>query len=236
MGDVAEVEKVKCGIMMPIAPQKFGAFEYSKDYWESMLLFLKDAIIEAGYSPIPVWSDDLNSTVTSRIVKNIAELPLAVCVVSSFNPNVMIELGMRLNAAKPVLVLLDENTASAPFDIKDLEYYQYPTRPLYAQYPAIKRVLAEFLKKMAQPGYKNFKDNFSTTVAVASETGEMKRSLEKISDGVASLKNDLSGLLRTRQEFLYPGPEYLGPTGPSPVFGCDIPWTECDVANSGVEK
>lgn len=208
-------EKIKCGIMMPIALQKFGAVEYSKEYWESMLRFLEDAIKEAGYEPTPVWADDNNSTVTRRIVDNIASLPLAVCVVSSFNPNVMIELGMRLNANKPVLVLLDENTASAPFDIKDLEYYPYPTRPLYTQYVVIKKAIAEFLKKMAKPGYRNFKDNFSDSVL--NENVDMQKSLEKISDGVASLKNDLSGLLVQRQGGFYSGPEYLGPTGPAPV-------------------
>lgn len=226
-------EQIKCGIIMPIAPQKFGAVEYSKEYWESMLRFLQDAIREAGYEPTPVWFDDNNSTVTRRIVENISSLPLAVCVISSFNPNVMIELGMRLNANKPVLVMLDENTASAPFDIKDLEYYPYPTRPLYAQYPSIKQAICEFLSKMVQPGYKNFKDTFSAPVQ--DEDSGMKKSLEKISDSVASLRNDLSGILNTRSGSFYPGPEYLGPTGPSPVFGCDIPWSECDVANSGVE-
>lgn len=230
--------KKTCGIMMPLAPQKFASFEYSEEYWESMLMFLRDAIREAGYEPVPVWEDAANATVTKRIVENIRSVNLSVCVVSSFNPNVMIELGMRLFAGLPVLVLLDGNTSVAPFDIKDLEYYKIPTRPLYAQYPEIKKKIAEFLEKMSRDDYKNFKDNFSSDSSAPDREKYMGEKLTEISADVKSLRNDLSGLTTSRNPDGYVGPTYHGPTGPTPFCGSvpvampDVSWLDGVLPNT----
>jgi len=219
MGKSKEQRKKKCGIIMPLAVQKFGAFEYSEDYWSSLLRFLKDAIRAAGYEAVPVWEDAVNATITKRIVKNIESVDLSICVVSSFNPNVMIELGMRLFANKPVLVLIDENTSVAPFDIKDLEYYKIPSRPLYSQYSEIKKKISEFLKKMSMEEYKNFKDNFSSDNPTSVLGSNVDKKMLEVSDVAGPLNSDLSGLMNSRHPDGYLGPKYCGPTGPAPIFG-----------------
>lgn len=201
-----------CGIIMPISPQRYGNVEYPPEYWDSMLAFLKDAIEEAGYEPIPMWEDDTTSSITPRIIRNINEFPLAVCVISAFNPNVMMELGMRLCTNKPVLVIFDEQIINLPFDIKDLESYQIPTHPIYNQYPEIRSKIGDFLHKMDQEGYKTFVENFNVANAVKSVSAEnlqgsrdevlpkIEKELTTLSDRMNRLENVFRGgeLYRTR--------------------------------------
>lgn len=207
----------KCGIIMPISIQRFGAIEYPPEYWNSMLLFLKDAITEAGYIPVPMWEDASTSAITPRIIKNIMEVPLAVCVISAFNPNVMMELGMRLCSKKPVLVIFDENISGIPFDIKDLEAYQIPSHPIYSQYPSISKEIGNFLHKMDNPRYKSFLENFNiVTQGRHCASNERLRKPSLLNKKVNDLENRVmrlesehgAGLLVTQS----------GPTGPSPIM------------------
>lgn len=153
-------QKLRCGIIMPISKQRLGMIEYSEEYWASMMVFLAEVIETAGFEPVKVWEAQGNASITPRILSNIRDLPLAICVISSFNPNVMMELGMRLIANKPVLVLCDEHVKSIPFDIKDMEALPIPSRPQYNQYEGIKQSIIVKLQEMTKPGYKTYLDNF----------------------------------------------------------------------------
>ena len=207
----------KCGIIMPISLQRFGTIEYPPEYWNSMLGFLKDAIAKAGYEPVPMWEDASNSSITPRIVKNVMEVPLAVCVISAFNPNVMMELGMRLCSKKPVLVLFDENISSIPFDIKDLEAYQIPSHPIYNQYPSISKEISGFLHKMDNPEYKPFLDNFSLTTKAWD--GVEKESSHKLSvqdEKLRALERRIASLESEQRTISILS--HNGPTGPSPTI------------------
>ena len=209
----------KCGIIMPISIQQFGQYKYPMEYWSSLLAFLKDTIKKAGYEAVPMWEDETISSITPRIVKNIMEVPLAICVISAFNPNVMMELGMRLCCNKPVLVIMDENISSIPFDIKDVEAYQIPSHPIYSQYEPISKKIQEYLHKMDNPGYKAFLDNFSLQppklgldsvpeVLNDGEQAPFEVKLKKLEGRVAMLE---------AEKFVAMPENTIGPTGPSPV-------------------
>ena len=58
------------------------------------------------------------------ILKRIIETPIAVCDMSSKNPNVFYELGMRQAFDMPTVLIKDEST-NAPFDISGLRYVTY---------------------------------------------------------------------------------------------------------------
>lgn len=120
--DVAHVKKTeRCGIIMPISPID-GCDE---NHWANVLGILSDAIRDADYEPNLVSAADDIGVIQKRIVQNIYENPIVVCDVSGKNPNVMLELGMRLAFDKPVIIVKDDKT-SYSFDTSPIEHLSYP--------------------------------------------------------------------------------------------------------------
>ena len=143
----ATAEKPICGIIMPISECTNKGVTYSAAHWESMKLFLEDAIRESGYEPKAVWEGIEQSVIHSRIVNNIADFPLMICVICGSNVNVMIELGLRLMTDKPVLVIYEEGT-QPPFDVNVLQMFGMPINPDYKDYQYLKKQIKEVLPKM----------------------------------------------------------------------------------------
>lgn len=111
---------VECGIIMPIADMT----GYSAGHWEAMLELISRGVRKAGMTPQPVWANGPADVLQDRIVRNLYEQPFAVCDVSGLNPNVMLELGIRLAFGKPTIIVND-GVVRAPFDIGPAEYVNY---------------------------------------------------------------------------------------------------------------
>lgn len=85
---------------------------------------IKPACELAGF--IPVRADDIMTTnyIALDIIKNIIECEMALCDLSSRNPNVLYELGIRQSFNLPVTLIKDTKT-NRVFDIqgfRDVEY------------------------------------------------------------------------------------------------------------------
>lgn len=115
-----EEATVECGIIMPIADMN----GYSASHWEAMLELISRGVRKAGMTPQPVWANGPADVLQERIVRNLYEQPFAVCDVSGLNPNVMLELGIRLAFGKPTIIIND-GVSRAPFDIGPAEYVAY---------------------------------------------------------------------------------------------------------------
>jgi len=111
---------VECGIIMPIADMT----DYPASHWEAMLELISRGVRKAGMTPQPVWANGPADVLQERIVRNLYEQPFAVCDVSGLNPNVMLELGIRLAFGKPTIIVND-GVMRAPFDIGPAEYVVY---------------------------------------------------------------------------------------------------------------
>ncbi len=111
---------VECGIIMPIADMS----DYTASHWEAMLELISRGVRKAGMTPQPVWANGPADVLQERIVRNLYEQPFAVCDVSGLNPNVMLELGIRLAFGKPTIIVND-GVMRAPFDISPAEYVAY---------------------------------------------------------------------------------------------------------------
>ena len=116
------MEKEKqCFIIMPIG-NKEG---YKQGHFKRVYTHLiKPAVIKAGFTPLR--ADDIKTTnhIVIDIIKKIIESEMALCDLSSQNPNVLYELGIRQSFNKPV-TLIKDNITSRIFDIqgiRDLEY------------------------------------------------------------------------------------------------------------------
>jgi hypothetical protein len=118
--DKQEPEKT-CFIIMPISAQA----EYAVDHFGQVYDYLiKPAVTEAGYKPVQ--ADEVRSAnlIHLDILRHLLNADLALCDLSSLNPNVMFELGIRQAFDKPVVLIKDTLTRS-PFDISPIRYAEY---------------------------------------------------------------------------------------------------------------
>lgn len=115
-------KKYKCGIVMPIS----GCSEYKAVHWETVLRIVKETFEDTDYEVELVSKSTSTGVIQHRIVENLYSCDMIICDVSSRNPNVMLELGIRLAFDKPTIIIKDEKT-SYPFDITAVEYIRYPS-------------------------------------------------------------------------------------------------------------
>lgn len=115
------MDKKECFIIMPIADQAGYDEGHFKLVYEDII---KIACEKAGFKPIR--ADDVKQTnlIHKDILQKILETPMAICDMSSNNPNVLFELGIRQAFDKPVVLIKDTITKSI-FDISPLRYTEY---------------------------------------------------------------------------------------------------------------
>lgn len=178
--------RMKCGIIMPIAETE----GYNRDHWKDVLTILVDAVKETDFEPRLVSDDVAIGLIHDRIVTNIYNDEIVICDVSSKNPNVMFELGLRLAFDKPTIIIKDEKTGYS-FDTGVIEHIPYPSSLRFGDIlefknELIKRINATFKKSKEEPNYSPFLKSFGKTIVPASiqttEIPEGKFILEQLSD------------------------------------------------------
>ena len=116
-----ETSLKRCFVIMPISdPPEYATGHFTRVYKD----LIEPAILSAGF--IPERSGDKLHTkvIMLEILKSITEFDMAICDLSSLNPNVMYELGIRQMAKMPVTLIKDERTRRI-FDtglMSDIEY------------------------------------------------------------------------------------------------------------------
>ena len=81
-----------CGLILPISETA----NHSEEHWTNIRTLLHRGIAAAGFDPQNVWENTSKDRISERIIGNIFQVPLAVADISDLNPNVMLELGLRL--------------------------------------------------------------------------------------------------------------------------------------------
>lgn len=109
-----------CGLIMPISATE----KHDEKHWASVQILLHRGIEAAGMTPANVW-EGLNDRISKRIVSNIFRQDIVVADISDLNPNVMLELGLRLASKKPTVIVFNRG-GRIPFDIGDVEAIAYP--------------------------------------------------------------------------------------------------------------
>lgn len=116
-----EQEKKKCFVIMPISDTE----GYDKGHFNRVYEHLiKPACEQAGF--IPVRADDTSKAnmIIIDILQKILDCDMAICDLSSRNPNVFYELGIR-QAFNKKTVLIKDNKTERPFDISGLRTLEY---------------------------------------------------------------------------------------------------------------
>lgn len=125
-GGVAD-EKGKCFVIMPISDPD----GYDKGHFESVYKdIFAPAIEKAGYTPHRVDEDARSGLIQAKIVENLISAPMAICDLSTRNPNVLFELGIRQAYDKPV-VLVQETGTDRIFDINGISCIDYDPSLIY---------------------------------------------------------------------------------------------------------
>lgn len=154
-----DAEKEICGIIMPIS----NADGYKIGHWQDVKLIIEESIRSAEFDPKLVSDADEVGIIHNRIVTNLFENPIVVCDVSSKNPNVMFELGLRLAFDRATIIIKDNKT-DYNFDTSVIEHLPYPADLRYAEINDFKQLLAEKIKKTAlaaqAPEYSTFLKHF----------------------------------------------------------------------------
>ncbi|HBX5531487.1 RNA helicase [Klebsiella pneumoniae] len=158
----AQDQRPVCGIIMPIADTD----GYPKGHWQHVYAILSEAANAAGFKPNLVSFDSDVGVIQKRIVQNIYSNPIVICDISSRNPNVMLELGMRLAFDKPVIIVKDIKT-DISFDISPIEHLRYPDDLRYKIINEFKSTLSYKLvethkKSIRNPDYTTFLKHYGT--------------------------------------------------------------------------
>ncbi|MDI9870023.1 hypothetical protein [Flectobacillus roseus] len=122
VNDTSSAQKKMCGVIMPIA----NTAGYELGHWKDVLNIIEDALKESEFEAKLVSERIDIGLIHEQIVTNIYENEIVICDVSSKNPNVMFELGMRLAFDKPTIIIKDELT-NYSFDIGGILHLEYPS-------------------------------------------------------------------------------------------------------------
>lgn len=143
---MTNAKKKDCFIIMPIADCDGYQSGHFGHVYENII---KPSCEIAGYNAVR--ADEVKETnlIHLDILKKLIEAPIAICDLSSRNPNVLFELGIRQAFDKPV-VLIQEKGTQKIFDIAPLRYLEYSKEMKYHEVLAIQDELKASIEATAK--------------------------------------------------------------------------------------
>jgi len=128
----------ECFVIMPIAEQDGYPNNHFRHVYTDII---KPACEKSGVRPIR--ADDVKQTnlIHVEILRRLIHAPLAICDLSSRNPNVLFELGIRQAFDKPVVLIQEKGTPSI-FDIGPIRYMEYSREMRYHEVLSTQEELA----------------------------------------------------------------------------------------------
>lgn len=116
-----EQTKKKCFVIMPIS----DVDGYPKGHLNRVYDYIiVPACKQEGYEPIRADATSKSNVIIVDILRNILECDMAICDLSSRNPNVFYELGFR-QAFNMKTVLMKDDQTDRPFDVSTIRSINY---------------------------------------------------------------------------------------------------------------
>lgn len=204
------MEEKECFIIMPIADQDGYESEHFKLVYEDII---KVACIQAGFKPVR--ADDVKQTnlIHKDILQKILETPMAICDLSSNNPNVLFELGIRQAFDKPVVLIKDKITKSI-FDISPLRYTEYISTHKYRDVLKSQGIIKDAILSTEKAVKDNKNINSLINLLSLPNAAELKPQtedknglnyliLQQISDMQIEIQNISSNIINTQMQIEY---------------------------------
>ena len=133
----------RCFVIMPISDQPgYPAGHFTKVYNQIFI----PAIEAAGYKPDRVDGDNICDSIIVKIFERIQSCDMALCDLSSRNPNVLYELGLRQAYNKPVVLVKDEKTERI-FDVSGINTILYDSDRLYENVLEARKKITQALEE-----------------------------------------------------------------------------------------
>lgn len=174
----------KCFVIMPISDPDGYEKGHFKCVYEDVF---KPAIENAGFYSKRADDDGSSSLIQVNIIRDIIEAPMAICDLSSRNPNVLFELGIRQAFDLPVVLVQEEGTPRI-FDISTINTIDYRSALIY-------REVMEDREKISK-AIKATKDNTSGVNSIIRllEIGKAEMDNEKSPSELADIRMMLFAL------------------------------------------
>ena len=199
--EVKMPEKKKCFIIMPITTPKtfLPMYREDKDHFEHVLdcLFIP-ALKKLNLKPIKPIAKGAE-LIHARIIKYIEISDLVLCDISTLNPSVFFELGVRSALNKPLCLVKDDITKKIPFDTTIINHHTYksslPSWEIPQEIDQLSKHIKDSIKtsKGINELWKYF--GFSSIAYPAKEKGSVEDRLDYLTLKIESLKEDI----QTRQ-------------------------------------
>jgi len=194
----------ECFIIMPISDQEGYEKGHFKQVYEDIF---KPACQKAGYTPIR--ADEVTETdmIHVSILQKLIETPMAICDLTTRNPNVLFELGIRQAFDKPVVIVQEEGTPRI-FDVSILRAYEYGKELKYRQVNKDQSGITEMLlgtqessekegsvnsiiKLLSLPGPANLTN-------ISDPQDQMSLQLQMIQSQINQMSNDIRNIRRNK--------------------------------------
>ena len=124
---MAKKENNNCFVIMPISDiDGYDKGHFQRVYEDIIIPSVEKAEFK------PVRADEVKETnfIHLDILKKLIDAPIAICDLSSRNPNVLFELGIRQAFDKPTVLIQEKGTPKI-FDIGPLRYLEYSKNMKY---------------------------------------------------------------------------------------------------------
>lgn len=137
-----QAESNTCFVIMPISDcDGYDKGHFGRVYED----VFKKAIVDAGFAPLRADEVKQTNMIHLDILQKLLESPMAICDLSSRNPNVLFELGLRQAFDRPTVLVKDTLTENM-FDIAPLRFTDYRRELKYREVLEDQRAICEAIK------------------------------------------------------------------------------------------
>lgn len=139
MSEFQQKEELSCFVIMPFTDPP----GYSDGHFREVYEYIIEPVISSlKFKSIRL--DNINSTnnIHVSLLQHLYISPIAVCDISSLNPNVLFELGFRQALNRPTVIIKDEDTKNI-FDLSSISYIEYKKNLSISSVQKFKNQLSE---------------------------------------------------------------------------------------------
>jgi hypothetical protein len=121
-----DTEDKTCFVAMPITtPDSYQRmFDDSSHFPHVLDHLFRPALEQTGYTVIPPSASGAD-LIHAEIIRNLEQATLLLCDLSSLNPNVFFELGIRTSLDRIAVIVKDNYTSQIPFDLNAIHVFTY---------------------------------------------------------------------------------------------------------------
>ncbi|QTD91747.1 hypothetical protein [Burkholderia anthina] len=207
-----------CGLVMPIS----ASAECPAEHWSEVRSIITDAIESIPnhqFDVAMVSESDGVGIIHKSIVQNLYNADIVICDVSTKNPNVMFELGMRLAFDKPTIIIKDDKTDYS-FDTSPIEHIGYPRDLRFGRMVDFKKtlqmkVIGTRRQSIAEEGYSPFLGNFGKFTSISLEQTKLSTN-EAIATALNELQSEVAAVRVLQRREIQ---ERMNPPEPRYPFG-----------------